>query len=476
MNINELIYERKKKEPSKKNKKSYREIYSYIKNYINDKHRGELSGDLTTDQAKERYFILIQQIIHEKNYFLDCYTEAQLIELIYNSMAKYDFLTPYLEGNCGNLPDNPLYYTWEEINGNRWDDIEVKYPGGYVKLDQAFESPKECTDMVKKLALIGGLKLDISNPIGNSYIGNGIRIEAVVPPCVDSDVGAAFSIRRQKSCTNDKDFFLENETASEEELDFVTLCLENGVSVGVCGDTGTGKTADMNYYLNAVSRKRIVTIEDTRELNCGKQDENGKYESSVVHLVTKESDDPNLAVTATDLLNATLRLDPDIIGLGEMRGAEAKPTVGAGCTGHVVLSGLHAGGIRSAYRRITTLYMDAGTNLSERMVLENIVEAFPIMIFKKAFKSGERKIMSITEASISDDPLHPELSFNKIYQFKIKGFERKDGKLIKVLGEHKKVGAASDLLAQRLFESGVELSIIKKYAREDFEPGEEIDY
>lgn len=474
MNINELLCEKKIK--TAKSNMSLNEICGYVRNHINDKYRDEMAGDITTEESKDRYMILIQQILYEKNLFLEEYTEVELIELIYNFMAKYDFLTPYLEGACGNLPDNPLFYTWEEINGNRWDDIEIKHPGGYIKLKQAFSDPRSCTDLVKKLAMIGGLNLDISNPIGNSFIGNGIRIEAAVPPCVDSDVGAVFSIRRQKSCTNNKEFFLGNGTAIEEELDLITLFLDNNISVGVAGDTGSGKTALMNYQLNNVApENRIITIEDTRELNCVRKDESGNYISRAIHLLTKDAENPSLAVTASDLLKSTLRLNPNIIGLGEMRGNEAKQTVAAGCTGHTILSGLHAGGPRSAYRRISTLYMDAGTNLSERIVLENIIEAFPIMVFKKAFKSGERKIMSITEAYLSKDPHNPEIIFNPLYQFKVDSFEKENDKLTKVKGQHVQVGRLSDTLAQKLFESGVAIDVIKKYARDEYVPGKEAE-
>lgn len=475
-NINDLIYSQRADTEESSNSE-YSEVLSYVRDYINENHRNDLSGDITVDLAKDRYKILIRQIINEKGLFVKEHTEEGLVELLYNSMAKYDFLTPYLEGRSGALPDDPLYSTWEEINCNRFDDVEVVVEGKYYKLEKAFDTPESCIDIVRRMARLGGLTLDKSHPRGDSYIGNGIRITATVPPCVDADAGAAFSIRRQKSITNDKQFFLNNDTASEEELDFVVMLPNNGISVAFVGGTSSGKTTDINYVLRNIGpENRIYTIEDTRELNLPRKDKAGRYISRVVHTVTKQSDDETQAVTADDLVKDALRYNPDVLGLGEMRGKEAKTTITVGGTDHIILTGLHASGPRSAYRRITTLYMDAGTNLNEKMVYQNIVEAVPIMVHKKAFKSGERRYMSISEASLSSDPLNPEINFNVIYRYVVEGFERDDdAKLMKVIGRHEKVGNISQKLAQRLFENGVELSIVRKYAGEDFMPGKEYD-
>ena len=474
-NINELIYEYKTAIQEDDTGPSYQEVLSLVKSQINEQYRNELKGDLTRDIVKDRYKVLIQQMIHEKKLYVNGYTQAQLIELIYNSMAKYDFLTPYIEGNSGELPDDPIYQTWEEINCNRYDDVEVVVAGEYRKLDKAFDSPDACVDIVRRMARLGGLTLDKANPRGDSFLGNGIRITATVPPCVDSDTGAAFSIRRQKNITNSKEFFLENETACEEELDLVTLLVNNGVPICYVGGTGSGKTADINYVLSNIdSSNRIYTIEDVRELNLVLKDQEGRYLSRVVHTVTKQSDDEKQEVTADDLLRDALRYHPKIIGLGEMRGKEAKTTITSGGTDHTIITGLHASGPKSAYRRIATLYMDAGTNLSEKMVYENIVEAIPVIIHKKAFKSGERRYMSICEAILSDDIINPEIRFNVIFQYVVTDFVRdSDGRLKKVIGEHKKVGSISKSLAQRLFENGVELATIRKFAGEGFTPGEE---
>lgn len=474
MNISEFIYEKKKAEKINE-AQEYSHILNFVRNHINDHYREELTGDLITATAKDRYQILIQQTISDNSLFMQGYTQTQLIELLYNSMAKYDLLTPFLECNCGNLPDNPLFYTWEEINCNRYDDIEIVAYGKYVKYDRVFESAENCVDIVRRLARIGGLNLDKSNPRGDSYIGNSIRITATVPPCVDADAGAAFSIRRQKPITDNKEFFLKNGTAIEDELDFLTMCLNNGISVGFAGGTASGKTTDINYLLNNVDySNRIYTVEDTRELNLVKKDENGFYLSRVVHTVTKDAKDEAQSVVADDLVKDALRYDPDIIGLGEMRGKEAKTTIITGGTDHTIITGLHAAGPRSAYRRITTLYMDASTNLSEKMVYENIVEAIPIMVHKKAFKSGERRYMTITEAVLDKKIEDAEITFNTIYRYVVKDFKRdENGRIMEVIGKHKKVGNISDALAQRLFDSGVCMADIKRFAAENFEPGRE---
>lgn len=469
--INELIYERKVRLNAQANE--YSEILCRVREHLTEHYKNEFGGDLTTDSVKDRYKILIQKVIREKGLYLREYTEQQLTESLYNSMVKYDFLTPYIEGDSGSFPDDPLYHSWEEINCNWYDDIEVVVGGEYYKLEKGFDSPKSCEDMVKRLVRLGNITLDQSKPRGDSYLGNGIRITATIPPLVDPEAGATFSIRRQKPITNDKDFFIRNGTATEEQIEFILMMLNYGISVGFSGRTRSGKTTDINFFLRNVSHKlRKYSIEDTRELNGRIKDEHGKTISRVVHTITRKSDDESLVVTAEDLVNDALRYDPDLIALGEMRGREAKTTITAGGTDHPLITGIHAPSIPAGYRRMATLYMDAGTNISEKMVFQNIVEAIPIMVHKKVFPTGERRYMSICEASLSKDLYNPEIVINEIFRFHLEDFERDpEGNPIHVLGKHEKVGCISDALAQRLFENGAPMKLISRYADPKFLSG-----
>ena len=472
-----FIMERKSRD---KTGSEYISILSLVRSKINEKYRSELMGDLSTPEAKHRYMGLIEEILMEEKLSLDGLPLKALSEKLYHTMGRYDFLTPYLENSYleGSSSDSDLPFvdSWEEINCNRWDDVEVMVGGTYEKLKEGFAHPDICVDIVKRMVLSGGVVIDGGHPRVDSFLGDSIRITATLPPCVDKEAGAAFSIRRQKKITNNMDFFLENGTAVKEELDFLSLCLNHGVSLALAGATGSGKTTDINYLLCRVGKdKRIYTVEDTRELSVMEKGAEGGYASRVVHTVTKKNENPSLRVTAEDLLQDALRYDPDVIGLGEARGRETRYSIEAGITGHTIIMGLHAEDARGGYRRLMGLCMDGGATLPEKMLLENIVEAIPIMVVKKRFPTGERRYTEIVEARLEGDLLNTKITLNPLYRYLVQGYEKDEGgKLLKVVGEHRQVGYLSAPLAARLYSGGVPLDVLKKYAGDEYTPNSEV--
>jgi pilus assembly protein CpaF len=173
-----------------------------------------------------------------------------------------------------------------------------------------------------------------------------------------------------------------------------------GVSVGVAGKTGSGKTTDIAYLLNAVDNsKRIFTIEETRELDLFSEDKDGNTQNRVIHACTRPSDLQNADIDMNDLLRKALRFSPDIIAVAEMRGAEAMVAQEAARTGHVVVTSLHANSARKAYGRILSMCQMSGTNISTHILMGFVAEAFPIMVFKKQMPDGTRRIMEIVEAT-----------------------------------------------------------------------------
>lgn len=163
--------------------------------------------------------------------------------------------------------------------------------------------------------------------------------------------------------------------------------------------TGSGKTTDISFLLNAADRsKRIYTIEETRELDLFSEDENGFAQNRVIHTCTRPSDMDNADIDMNDLLRKALRFSPDIIAVAEMRGAEAMVAQEAARTGHTVVTSLHANSARKAYNRILSMCQMSGTAINTNILLGFVVEAFPIMVFKRQFADGIRRIMEIHEA------------------------------------------------------------------------------
>ena len=389
--INDLIYKANKQQTtvgeSNMAAQDYSDILDKLQRIIAKNHSTELAQVLYSAEAEYRLKELIMQHLNTERMVAKGFSNiSELVDMIYDDMAGMGLLSAYLKDD-----------TTEEININGYNGIWVLYRDRKIRLPHTFGSPEACSNIVRKMSRFGSVILDGSKPIGDSFISRGIRMSGAIAPCVDFDTGAIASIRRQKPSYITKENLISWNTATADELDFLMLCINNGISMAIAGATGSGKTSDMGYILSCVSAdKRIVTIEDTRELSLVRFDKNGIMINDVIHLLTKEAPNP---ITMLDLLKLSLRLHPTVLVPAEMRGREALTVQEAGRTGHTVISTLHANSAKTAYERILTMCLEAGTFLSEERLLKNIVEAFPVMVFKMQLPDGSRKYMEVYEAT-----------------------------------------------------------------------------
>lgn len=456
--VNELIYRaNKQRSDSGENSleaQDYSDILDKLQRIISKNHSTELAQVLYSEEAEKKLKDLIMQYLNsERMVAKGIQNISELVDAVYSDMAGMGILSRYLK-------DDEV----EEINVNGYNGIWVLYKDKKVRLTVTFSSPEACSNIAKKMSRFGNVILDGSKPIGDSFISRGIRMSGAIVPCVDPDTGAIASIRKQKPSYITRENLINWETATAEELDFLTLCVNNGISLAIAGATGSGKTSDMGYILSCISSdKRIVTIEDTRELTLAQFDDNGVMTNDVIHLLTKEEPNP---ITMLDLLKLSLRLHPAILVPAEMRGREALTVQEAGRTGHTIVSTLHANSARTAYERILTMCLEAGTSLSEERLLKNIVEAFPIMLFKMQLPDKTRKYIEIFEAS---GVKNGEVTGNTLFKYDVDHYEKdEDGRIIKVVGNHKRMGYVSQALAERLLINGVELKEIHRFAGNEF--------
>lgn len=452
--INELIYRANKQcSDSGENNleaQDYSEILDRLQRSIAKNHSTELAQVLYSEEAEEKLKDLIMQYLNSEHMVVKGIANiSELADAVYFDMAGMGLLSPYLKND-----------EVEEINVNGYNGIWVLYKDKKVRLPATFGNPETCSNIARKMSRFGNVILDGSKPIGDSFIARGIRMSGAIAPCVDPDAGAIASVRKQKPSFVTRENLIGWDTATAGELDFLTLCINNGVSIAIAGATGSGKTADMGYILSCVSpEKRIVTIEDTRELSLAQFDENGVMLNDVIHLLTKEEPNP---VTMLDLLKLSLRLHPEILVPAEMRGKEALTVQEAGRTGHTIVSTLHANSARTAYDRILTMCLEAGTSLSEARLLKNIVEAFPIMVFKMQLPDKSRKYMEVFEATGVKDG---EVAGNTLFKYEVDHYERdKDGRITHVVGEHRCMGRISPMLAERLLVGGVTQREIRRFS------------
>ena len=198
-----------------------------------------------------------------------------------------------------------------------------------------------------------GSVLDNANPIVTAQLATNIRIAAIKEPVVDRDVGVAASIRIVNKRIIPREEFVSGGTATEEMLDWLAIFLRYGISVCVAGATSSGKTTLANWLLTTVpDNKRIFTIENgSRELNLVKE-RDGKVINSVVHTQTRDSEIERQRIDQMSLMDASLRFNPDILVVGEMRGPEADAAQEAARTGVAVLTTIHSNSCEATYRRM----------------------------------------------------------------------------------------------------------------------------
>lgn len=437
----------------------YVEILDRIRNIITSEYSEELRDAIETGQGEEEMKPLIQKLVYQQHVQVkDIDDINELTDRLYEDMFGFSVLTKYIR--------DPEV---QEINCNRWDDVEIITRKGMYKMPERFNSATQAADVAKRMCALGGLIVDAKTPRGDSYITEGVRIHIKIPPVIDDDAGVHFSIRKQRRALFSASELVTLGTATHLELELLQLCLSHGVSIGVAGNTGSGKTTDIAYLCSTLSNeKRIYTIEDTRELNLERTDENGNYITRIMHTKTRYSDDPDRNVDAAKLVRDALRCDPDVIVPSEMRGAEALDVVEAGRTGHTIISSFHANNARDAYARIVSMAMMAEANYTEDMLMRFAYSAFPIICFKKRMSDGSRKYIEIIEAIEQEDG---SFMLSSLFRFHAVGSEfDANGKVMKVQGKHHRINPISNSLARRLLLEGAPLEQVRKFASKDFDP------
>lgn len=330
--------------------------------------------------------------------------------------------------------------------------------GRTVKLEEHFESPQHAVNVVRRMLHISGMVLDNASPIVLGHLSKNIRIAVLKSPVVDEDIGVAASIRIVNPQSMKKEDFVGSGTATDPMLDFLSLCIRYGISVCVAGATSSGKTTVAGWVLTTVpDNKRIYTIENgSRELDLVRE-KDGKVVNSVIHTLTRDSDNDRQRIDQTDLLDYALRFNPDIIVVGEMRGAEANAAQEAARTGVAVLTTIHSNSSEATYRRMVSLCKRA-VDMSDQTLMDYVTEAYPIVVFCKQLENKQRRMMEIQECEILPDGTR---HYRPLYQYVITENRMEDGKFI-IEGYHEQINPISDSLAKRLMENGMPQALMER--------------
>lgn len=435
---------------NKGNKRRFEDVLSEVQGYISSKHSTFTANNKEAEAKQLKMYI--SKYLLDRNYEVKNYTTQELIEKIYQEMAEFGFLTPYLFSK-----------EVEEININSWEDIKIKMSNGEeISTEETFNSPTHALDVIRRLLQTSNMVLDYSNPIvrGHLLTAGNVRITAYCPPVVDKEVGVVSSIRIINPKRLGLEDFINFGTATEDILNNLKYLMRYGVSVCVSGSTNSGKTTLLDSLLRTIpNEQRIFTIENNvREFSLVKKDEFGNVLNSVVHTVTKESENSKDAIDQEELLEFSLTSNPDIIVVGEMKSAEAFSAQEAARTGHGVLTTIHANSCEATYRRMVTL-CKLKYDMKDETLYDLVTEAFPIVVFVKYLEDKSRKVMEITECEIC--PKTGKRLIHTLFKYDIKDIVYKDGKK-EIEGAFKKVNNISDSLKKRLLENGMPNSKIQE--------------
>lgn len=436
----------------------YEDVLDAVRNRMTEQNSDEMTLAIGKEEHTGRMKALISG--HLQNMQAAVYgggSRAELVDRLYSDLFEFSILSKYLADDLV-----------EEINVYGYDCIEVVYMGRRRMLEEKFLSAEHAQDVGKRMVRLHGKQvLDAAFPECDSFIGTGIRIHAKIPPIIDDSVGIVMSIRKQRNKVFGRDELVELGTATGDMLDFLLCVARYGISIGVAGGTGSGKTADVAFLGRSLSLdKRIYVVEDTRELDYYVCDENGRMISRVIHTKTRYSD--KHPIDASMLSRSALRCDPDIIVMSEMRGAEALHVQEIARTGHMVLTTLHAENCADAYDRFRSMCEMGNTGFSEKTLIDFVYQSIPIMCYKKQLADGSRKYMEIAETTRVDG----QWRVRPLWQFVVTDNERdSEGEaVVKTHGSFLRRNCISPTLAIRLLTNGAPLEEIRHFAGDSFDP------
>jgi pilus assembly protein CpaF len=387
-----------------------RDAYMDLKQRVQNKLLSELdpSMDVTkTDEVRGAIEDLFDAVLAEENIILSRVERTRLFEAIVAEILGFGPLEPF-------IADETI--TEIMVNGPR--AIYIERNGKIEHTNATFESPDHVMRIIDRIVAPLGRRIDESSPYVDARLPDGSRVNAVIPPL--SLVGPVITIRKFFKIPLTIERLIELGTVSPEGIEFLKACVQAKLNVLVSGGTGSGKTTLLNVLSSFIPEdERIVTIENAAELQLRQE-----------HVITLESRPPNIEgrgeITIRDLVINSLRMRPDRIIVGEVRGAEALDMLQAMNTGHEgSMTTLHANTTRDALARMETMVLMAGMELPHRAIREQISSAIDLIVQEERLRDGTRKIVSITEVQGMEGDV---ITMSELFQFERTGVE--NGKII----------------------------------------------
>lgn len=350
----------------------------------------------TTDEMLEEH-IRKEIDAHFSGNYISIGEKAFLCDQIYSSIRGFGLLDTIISDN-----------TVTEVMINGPDEIFIEKSGKIRKLEERFESEEKLQDIIQRIVALAGREVNQANPIVDTRLPDGSRVNVVLPPI--SLKGPIVTIRKFSREPMTVEKLIQYGSITPQIATVLNLLVKAKYNIFICGGTGSGKTTFLNAISNFIPQdERVITIEDSAELQIVNID-------NLVSLETRNANTTGVgAVTIRDLIKSALRMRPDRIIVGEVRGAEALDMLQAMNTGHDgSLSTGHANSARDMLSRLETMVLTGADGLPLAAVRQQIASAVDIIVHLSRLRDRSRKTMEITEVVKYEND---EIQLNPLYRF-----------------------------------------------------------
>jgi pilus assembly protein CpaF len=359
----------------------YQQVKADLHRKILDRLDLEKLGRTPSDAAREEVLLLIRNTVNSEAVPLSFAERERLAREILDEIFGLGPLEPLLK--------DP---TVSDILVNRFNKVYVERAGKLEPTGLSFKDDGHLMQIIDRIVSRVGRRVDESSPMVDARLADGSRVNAIIPPLAID--GPCLSIRRFGRDPVTARIMIENKTLTEPMLELLSAMVKGRLNLLVSGGTGAGKTTLLNVLSGYIPNfERIVTIEDAAELQLKQE-----------HIVRLETRPPNIegkgAVRQRQLVINSLRMRPDRIIVGEVRGEEAFDMLQAMNTGHEgSLTTVHANSQRDALARVESMFSMANLNIPERAVRHQIASAIHAVVQIARLSDGSRKVVAISEVT-----------------------------------------------------------------------------
>ncbi len=404
---------------NKRKRKELEEVAGLVLGQVIDNMDGKMYLEqvdrLQKKQLVEKIEETLSMVLQDKDRHLSQGDRQKAVKYVLDEILGY--------GPINSLINDP---TVSEIMVNGSDQVFVERDGKIIETDITFRDDAHVLHTIDKILTPLGRRVDESSAMVDARLPDGSRVNAIVPPLAVH--GPTLTIRKFAADPYTTDDLITFGTITSEIAKFLKACVRSRINIIVSGGSGSGKTTTLNVLSSFIPHTdRIITVEDAAELQLRQN-----------HVVTLESRPANIEgkglVTIRDLVINALRMRPDRIVVGEVRGGEALDMLQAMNTGHDgSITTLHSNNPRDTLARLETMVLMAGMDLPLRAIREQTASAIDLVVHQSRFPDGTRKVVKISEVvGMEGDTV----TLQDLFVFKQEGFNEKG----MILGQHVPTG------------------------------------